>query len=49
MNLCIPVNSDSALASEVCPHFGSAPCFLIVDTDSLACRGAITESRGRAA
>jgi predicted Fe-Mo cluster-binding NifX family protein len=38
MNLCIPVNSDSGLASEVCPHFGSAPCFLIVDTDSLACR-----------
>ena len=37
MNLCIPVNSDSGLASEVCPHFGSAPCFLIVDTDSGAC------------
>jgi predicted Fe-Mo cluster-binding NifX family protein len=38
MNLCIPVMSDSGLASEVCPHFGSAPCFLIVDTDSAVCR-----------
>jgi predicted Fe-Mo cluster-binding NifX family protein len=38
MNLCIPVMSDSGLASEVSPHFGSAPCFLIVDTESEACR-----------
>ena len=38
MNLCIPVMSDSGLQSEVCPHFGSAPCFLIVDTDSGSCR-----------
>jgi predicted Fe-Mo cluster-binding NifX family protein len=38
MNLCIPVERDSGLASEVCPHFGSAPCFLIIDTDSGACR-----------
>jgi predicted Fe-Mo cluster-binding NifX family protein len=38
MNLCIPVERDSGLASEVCPHFGSAPYFLIVDTDSGACR-----------
>lgn len=38
MNLCIPVNSDSGLASEVGAHFGAAPCFLIVDTDSEACR-----------
>jgi len=43
MNLCIPVNSDAGLASEVCPHFGSAPCFLIVDTNSGACR-AITNT-----
>lgn len=38
MNLCIPVNADSGLTSEVCAHFGSAPCFLIVDTDSETCR-----------
>jgi predicted Fe-Mo cluster-binding NifX family protein len=38
MNLCIPVNSDEGLASEVCPHFGSAPCFLIVDTQTGTCR-----------
>jgi predicted Fe-Mo cluster-binding NifX family protein len=37
MKLCIPVNADSGLASEVCPHFGSAPCFMIVDTDSGSC------------
>jgi predicted Fe-Mo cluster-binding NifX family protein len=38
MNLCIPIISDRGLASEVSPHFGSAPCFLIVDTESGACR-----------
>ena len=38
MNLCIPVMQDSGLQSPVCPHFGSTPCFVIVDTDSGACR-----------
>ena len=38
MRICIPVNEDQGLQSEVCAHFGSAPAFLIVDTDSNDCR-----------
>lgn len=38
MNLCIPVTSDEGLASPVSAHFGSAPIFLIVDTESGSCR-----------
>lgn len=38
MNICVPVNADRGLASPVCSHFGSAPFFLIVDTESGACR-----------
>ena len=37
MNLCIPVNEDLGLQSSVCAHFGSAPVFLKIDTDTLAC------------
>jgi predicted Fe-Mo cluster-binding NifX family protein len=32
MHICIPVESENGLSSTVCPHFGSAPAFLIVDT-----------------
>jgi predicted Fe-Mo cluster-binding NifX family protein len=38
MNICVPVTEDRGAASPVCAHFGSAPLFLIVDTDSGACR-----------
>lgn len=38
MNICIPVNADQGLSSPVCAHFGSAPFFMIVDTDNDACR-----------
>jgi predicted Fe-Mo cluster-binding NifX family protein len=38
MRICIPVNEDQGLQSEVCAHFGSAPAFLIVDTDNSDCR-----------
>ena len=40
MRICIPVkvNEDLGLQSEVCAHFGSAPAFLIVDTDNNDCR-----------
>ncbi|MBP2675093.1 MAG: nitrogenase molybdenum-iron cofactor biosynthesis NifB/NifX-like protein [Deltaproteobacteria bacterium] len=34
MNLCIPVTEDKGLESPVSAHFGSAPLFIIVDTDS---------------
>jgi predicted Fe-Mo cluster-binding NifX family protein len=38
MNLCVPVTEDKGLQSPVSAHFGSAPVFLIVDTESGACR-----------
>lgn len=38
MNICIPVDEDLGLDSQVCAHFGSAPAFVIVDTDSGRCR-----------
>lgn len=38
MNICIPVNEDKGLNSTVCAHFGSAPLFLIFDTESGVCR-----------
>ncbi len=37
MQICIPVEEDNGLDSRVCAHFGSAPFFLIVDSDSEAC------------
>ena len=38
MKLCIPVLEDKGLQSEICPHFGSAAFFLIVDTENGNCR-----------
>jgi predicted Fe-Mo cluster-binding NifX family protein len=38
MNLCIPVLEDKGLDSEVSAHFGSAPAFLVVDTDAMTAR-----------
>ena len=38
MFICISVSDDLGLASHVCAHFGSAPSFMIVDTDTDACR-----------
>jgi predicted Fe-Mo cluster-binding NifX family protein len=38
VNICIPITNDEGLESPVCAHFGSAPAFLIVDTDSGSCR-----------
>ena len=34
MNVCIPISEDRGLASPVCGHFGSAPAFLVVDTET---------------
>jgi predicted Fe-Mo cluster-binding NifX family protein len=34
MNVCIPVNEPQSGASSVCAHFGSAPAFLIVNTEA---------------
>ena len=38
MNICIPVNEDNGLNSTVCAHFGSAPIFMIIDSDTGDCR-----------
>lgn len=38
MHLCVPVLNDQGLDSRVCGHFGSAPAFMIVDSESGACR-----------
>lgn len=38
MNICVPITEDKGLESDVSAHFGSAPIFLIVDTESGACR-----------
>lgn len=34
MQICIPVLDDRGLDSQVSAHFGSAPAFMIVDTES---------------
>ena len=38
MHICFPINEDQGMDSTLCPHFGSAPQFLIVDTDTGATR-----------
>ena len=38
MKLCMPVTEDKGMDSPLCEHFGSAPWFLIVETDTLACK-----------
>ena len=45
MNICIPVNEDLGLKSAVCAHFGSAPVFMIIDTDTGACRAIANGNR----
>jgi len=34
MNVCVPVLEDRGLESGLSPHFGSAPAFVIVDTET---------------
>ena len=34
MKVCFPVNDSPSLESEVYGHFGSAPSFVMVDTDT---------------
>ncbi len=38
MMICVPIETDTGLTSPVCAHFGSAPAFMIVDTDTGDCR-----------
>ena len=37
MNVCIPVDKHQGLDRLVHNHFGSAPMFLLVDTEKLTC------------
>ena len=43
MKLCLPVKENNGINSQVSEHFGSAPFFMIVDTDTLECK-AITNT-----
>jgi predicted Fe-Mo cluster-binding NifX family protein len=38
MKICIPVTEDRGSESPLSAHFGSAPLFAVVDTESDACR-----------
>ena len=35
MKMCLPISKNEGLNSPVCEHFGSAPFFMVVDTDTL--------------
>ncbi|MEI6092653.1 MAG: NifB/NifX family molybdenum-iron cluster-binding protein [bacterium] len=35
MKLCLPVKEDKGINSQVSEHFGSAPYFMIIDTETL--------------
>jgi len=48
MHVCIPVTEDRGLASPVCAHFGSAPVFMLVDTETLVCRALRNPNADRA-
>lgn len=43
MKLCLPVTENNGIESNVSEHFGSAPYFMIVDTDTMTCN-AITNT-----
>ena len=45
MNICIPIDEDKGLKSRVCAHFGSAPAFMIVDTDRGSCRAVVNSNQ----
>jgi predicted Fe-Mo cluster-binding NifX family protein len=35
MNICIPIEENQGMKSRMCLHFGTAPKFVIVDTDTM--------------
>lgn len=45
MNICIPVIEDQGQESRVCEHFGSAPVFMIVNTERGTCRAIVNDNR----
>jgi len=46
MRLCIPTLDDRKLAAAVSPHFGSAPFFTVVDTETGLCQS-VTNDHAR--
>jgi len=48
MIIAIPIEKDEGLESRVCAHFGSAPGFLIVDTETSACRSILNRNEHHA-
>ena len=47
MRICIPVLDDCGLESPICEHFGSSPAFMLVDTETGACRAVSTHNLHR--
>ena len=45
MRLCFPVSEHNGINSEVYGHFGSAPFFIIVDTEKSAATSIINKNQ----
>ena len=43
MKICIPVEENNGLDSRVCAHFGSAPFFLVVDSNTSVCEPIVND------
>jgi predicted Fe-Mo cluster-binding NifX family protein len=48
MKLCFPVEADNGLESPVYGHFGSAPCFIVFDTETKAVERIDNQNLGHA-
>src|SRR3989339_327987 len=48
MKICLPVNENNGLNSTLSEHFGSAPYFMIVDTDSNDCISVLNNNQHHA-
>ena len=48
MKLCIPVVENKGLDSEASQHFGSAPEFVLVDTDAMTASAIPNRNTGHA-
>ena len=44
MKVCIPALTNNGLESTVCGHFGSAPFFILVNTDDLSVEGIVNNN-----
>ena len=48
MIICVPIGNDEGLDSQVYAHFGSAPAFLLVDSETGACRAVVNGNQHHA-